>query len=843
MADFKQMVDSPAGSSYVLQGNQAFALGVMHAGYHCADGYPGTPSTEIIDKSLAHVQDKIKVGWSVNEAVAVSLGMGHAIAGDDTVITMKTPGAFQAGDPITTAAFFDAPMGALVLFIATDLVPSSTQHVIDLRYWLDSSRIPVLEPRNHQDMYEIAFKAADISRKFNTMVVVLANGILCHSDGLIKTKEARAIKPREVPENLKQWMNMPNLARANYNKATTIRIPEIREWLNTSDLFEIENGNEDFKVVVSGESYIHVKETLNNLNLNPDIFSLKMSYPLPEKQLNDFITKDQKKTIVIEDGDRYLEQKLTLLGLEVTGKGKDSTITEWTPADLKKLFSKELKLDIIENTIKLSQNPPMRPPSICPGCPYRAFGLTIDKLRKQKKIYSSFGDIGCSTLIYFLNAIDTCLCMGGSDAMRQGFTLSRPEYAAKTISVLGDSCECHSGMDATRNAVFRNTPGVKVVLDNRITAMTGGQPAPSSNANLAGEPNKFDMKEALTAEKAKVVAVSSYDLKDLENKMNQALKDAEEGEFTTLVVEGPCVQEVDRKLKKRQVKINYDKCHKCGKCNICPGIKISDDKSPHFTNMCTNCGGNNQVCLQICPFGAIEIIDEEEIKSAKSPQNTELELPAIDDSKLTVKREDLPESLRLAIRGIGGQGNLFFGKVLAKVMLQTPYANENIVKGDTHGMAQLGGAVISSFSCGQVSSPVLTNNACDVLVAMEISEILRPGFLDLLKPQGAIIVNNFEALPIGTKKEDYPDSSKILEELKNLGINTILIDANKEAYKIGDHSGRSANVVILGLLSSYEPFSNIPEELWLKTIMDVSPNPTIKNLNYKAFMAGKQYNN
>ncbi len=136
MSNFREIIDAKAKSRFVLQGNQSFALGVIHAGYHNADGYPGTPSTEVIDKSLAKVQDKINVGWDVNEAVAVELALGHAIAGFDSLVTMKTPGVFQAGDAITTSAFYNASAGALVFFVASDYIPSSTQHVIDMRHFL-----------------------------------------------------------------------------------------------------------------------------------------------------------------------------------------------------------------------------------------------------------------------------------------------------------------------------------------------------------------------------------------------------------------------------------------------------------------------------------------------------------------------------------------------------------------------------------------------------------------------------------------------------------------------------------------------------------------------------------
>ena len=838
MSEFEKMVDAAPGSKFILQGNQAFALGVMHAGYHCVDGYPGTPSTEIIDKSLAKVQDRIKVGWSVNEAVAVAVGVGHSIAGDDTLITMKTPGAFQAGDTITTSAFYNAPAGAFVLMVASDYVPSSTQHVIDLKYFFASARIPVIEPRNHQDMYELPRIAADMSRKFNTPVVILVNGILSHSDGLIKTGEARKVTRRELPKDLKNWMGMPNLARKNYDKATTERIPNIAEWLETSCLVEESEGLQDWSIVVSGESNIMVKEALANLNIQPSILSLTALYPLPEQKIKDFCAKSKGKILVFEDGDKYLEEKIRLMGIEVVSKGKYSTVTEWTPETVVDHIIKNIE-EInyqVKKKEELALKPLMRPPSICPGCPYKAFGLTVDKLRKQNKIFSSFGDIGCSTLIYFLNAIDTCLCMGASDSMRQGFVLSRPEYASKTISVLGDSCECHSGLDATRNAVFRNTPGVKVVLDNRITAMTGGQPAPSSATNLAGENNRFDLKRALAAEDARVVAVDSYAVKDIENKLTEALELAEEGEFTTLVLEGPCIHQVESKKKVRKLRINEEKCKRCGKCNMCTGIELDESGLPHFTNLCTNCAGGEQVCKQICPFGAIELIDDDanQVKAALPPirEIAEFNSVEIDQSKL-------PTSLRLAIRGIGGQGNLFFGKVLASMMLKTPYADKHIIKGDTHGMAQLGGPVISTFSCGDVYSPVLAPGSADVLVVMEASEILRPGFLELLKADGTIIFNTFKALPPKTKQSQYPKIKDIEEIIKKY--NVIKIDANKIAYELGDKGGRTANVVVLGLLSTIEPFNNIPEEIWLETLMGLSPNKFIKSANKTAFTGGRNY--
>lgn len=833
MAKFKEIIDSPADSRFILQGNTAFALGVIHAGYHAATGYPGTPSTEVIDKSLAFVQDKIKVGWSVNEAVAVSTAVGHSTAGSDVVVTMKIPGVFQAADAISTTAFFTGKAGALVIFAVTDYVPSSTQHVIDARYFFASARLPVLEPRNHQEMYELAWTAADMSRKFNTPVIILASGILAHSEALIVTKEPRTITPQELPDNLHEWMLLPSIARANYNKVTLERIPQIKKWCETADLATETLGADDWGIIVNGECEIIVREALKFTGVRPSILSLAITNPLPENRIREFAGKIKGKLFVVEDGHRFLEERVRLLGVDAVGKDDLSLITNWTPDDVLEFLSGHIDLDYTPVRKEIPIQPILRPPSICPGCSYKALALAVAKLKRRKKLYASFGDIGCSTLLYFYNALDTVSCMGASDSIRQGFVLSRPDMANQVISVIGDSTECHSGMDSTRNAVFRNVPGVKVILDNYTTAMTGGQPAPSSETNLEGQPHNFSLRAAIKAEGGRTVVVDAFDLKGIEKALKKALKLAEENIYTTMILEGVCIHETESSKLVRSIEFYYDNCKNCDLCDICPGIELDDDKTPHFTSLCTNCASTTQVCMQRCPLDAIvPIVQTEKSKSVllKLPKPEEIEYVEIDSGRL-------PPSLRLAIRGIGGQGNLFFGKVLSEVALRTPYAQTHIVKGDTHGMAQLGGSVISTFSCGDVFSPVQAPNSVDVLVVMEQSEVLRPGFLDLLKPGGTIIMNSFTALPVNVKKEDYPtheDLEKVLDGYKVLNI-----DANKLAYEIGDEAGRTANVVVIGLLSMIKPFSNIPEPIWQAALQSVSPNDFTKSINSIAFKKGR----
>ncbi|MDP6755419.1 MAG: thiamine pyrophosphate-dependent enzyme, partial [Candidatus Marinimicrobia bacterium] len=578
---------APAGTAYIMQGNEAFALGVIHAGFHAATGYAGTPSTEVIDRTLAHAQDIMKVGWSVNEAVAVSTGVGHAIAGDDALVTMKIPGVFQAADAITTSSFFSGDSGALVIFAATDYVPSSTQHVIDSRHFFASSRLPVLEPRNHQEMYDISRIAADLSRKFNTPVIILASGILCHSEALIRTKEPRKIEKKELPDTLHEWMLLPNIARQNYDKATQVRIPAIQKWAETSELITESSGTDDWGIIVCGNTAGIVREALNGLNLNPSILSLGITNPIPKERIQQFADTISGEIYVIEDGDRFLEEKIRLLGIGVIGKEDQSVITIWTPENVVEYFSQHLDLPESPKIQVPNLEPLPRPPSICPGCSYKPFALSVARLKRQKKIYASFGDIGCSTLLFFNNALDTVSCMGASDPMRQGFVLSRPEMAHKVISVIGDSTECHSGMDGTRNAIFRNTPGVKVILDNYSTAMTGQQPAPSSKENLAGQSIQFNLHKAIESEGGRTVVVDAYNVKEVDKALKKALKLAEENVYTTLILEGECIHNIEKSKLTRELEFDYDNCKNCDLCNICPGIITDDEKTPSFTSLCS----------------------------------------------------------------------------------------------------------------------------------------------------------------------------------------------------------------------------------------------------------------
>lgn len=828
MSAVKALCTGEAGKGVVIQGNMAFAVGCVRAGIHAADGYPGTPSTEVIDKGLSQVQDMITVGWSINEAVAAGVGFGHTLAGSDCVVTMKIPGLFQAADVITSAAFYTGQRGSLIYYIASDYTPSSTQHLVDPRHMLKSCCIPVFEPRNHQEMHEAARIAADMGRRFNTPVAIIASGVLCHSEGLVHLMETATRDKAPLPEKMSDFITLPVRARMFHDQVRTQRIPALRDMVEQSPYNVWTKGDGKIGVITHGVNGLFVDEVRTASGQNIDVLSLGFTYPLPMQLIRRFCESVSGPVYVIEDGHRFIQESLLAEGISVLGKDVDETTTEWTPASI------AARLDIAFEARKSEVASLPRPPMICAGCPYRLFGQIVGRMRKKGKLEAIFGDIGCNTLLHFLNAMDTALAMGASEAKRLGYVLSRPEAASKCLAVLGDGTECHSGMDATRNTIFRNIPGVKVILNNEWTAMTGGQPSPTSPANLAGNPNVFDLNASLKAHGANVVQVSGYDRKALDKALKDALAAAETGTFTTLVVTGTCIRKVPKDAYGLKMEVDADLCKRCGMCQICSGIEADSEGLPHFNNICTGCVRQNAACAQMCPVGAIAPAKDQSVCTLASCP----ELPTPPDTITLPGTSELPPFLSVAVRGVGGQGNLFFGRVLTQLAYQLGYDKQNILKGETHGMAQMGGPVISTFACGAVHSPVLMPGTCQCLVSMERSEVFRPGFLDMLRPGGTVILADTAIVPPLFKAENYPTVDAVRQALS--GYRVIDVDVLGTALGLGDPTGRSANVVMIGVLSTVAPFDSFPEEYWLQALKNVSPKPAIWQANYAAFLAGRK---
>ncbi|HMD87809.1 MAG TPA: 2-oxoacid:acceptor oxidoreductase family protein [Anaerolineaceae bacterium] len=832
MADqIRELCMAPNGQSQILQGNIAFAVGCVRGGIHSADGYPGTPSSEVIDRGLSQVQDLIEVGWSVNEAVASAVGHGHTLAGRDCVVTMKIPGLFQAADIFTSGALYTGERGALIYYIASDFTPSSTQHTLDPRYLFKSCFVPVFEPRNHQELHESAAIAAEIARAYKTQIVVMPNGNLCHSEGLVHLMPCQQRQPIQMPDTLKSFMTLPGFARKNYDIVLSERMPALVEMVEKSPFNHWDKGSGKTGVITYGINDMYLRDVQQSLVADLDILSLGFTNPLPLDLIRQFCNSIHGEIFVIEDGYRYLQEAIEGIGFKVTGKGPYSTLTEWSPA----LIAEKLGLVKPHQAPVIKAAPVARPPVICAGCPYRLFANEAALLKKKKQIDVIFGDIGCNTLLFYMNSLDTAMAMGASEGERTGYVISRPEQASRCLSVLGDSTECHTGMDATRNTVYRNIAGVKVILDNEWTGMTGGQPSPTSPTNLAGQPMRFDLPASLSAHGANVMVVGAYEKLEIRKALKTALAEAKTGSFTTIVLrDGSCIQKTAS--SSQRVYVEPEDCKKCNACLICPGLELDANGIPQVTNLCSGCGGHTPACVQSCPTNVLKIID---LKDLDQPVRMEFSTPPQEIEIPKLSKAQFPKRLSLAIRGVGGQGNLFFGTVLAQLAFLAGYDEKNIIKGETHGMAQMGGPVISTFACGEIRSPLLLPGTVDCLIAMEKSEVLRPGFLEMLKSGGTILLASTKILPLGLSEEQYPSDPQVAESLKDYHVTEVNVLA--KALELGDASGRIANVVMMGVLSTLEPFNVFPPELWLNALKKVSSRPVLWASNYLAFNAGRSY--
>ncbi len=815
-------MNAAAGERLVLQGNAACALGVLHGGFHAADGYPGTPSTEVMEY-LQSVPDAIAAGWSVNEAVAVGVAVGRSMAGHDVLVTMKVPGVMQAGDVIASAAATGLLGGALVFFVATDHAPSSTQYVLDTRSLWASLHIPVLEPRDHQDLYTMPCSAADISRRYQTPVVVLASSVLCHSEGMVTLGPRRTLTLQAGSARAGKVL-LPADALHAWRQAKLVRMPRLQQEPAFAAFTEEIPGSEPYGIIATGEASMIVREAIAGREEQPSLLLLGVTHPLLLDRIRSFCNEQKGPLYLFEDGDRFVQDALNRSGIYPAGKDGECTITHWDPESVRNV----LGLPVARaNQGDCSLR---RPPAICPGCPYRATGVVLRELKKLGRISHIFGDIGCSTLLYFDGALDVNLCMGASESMRQGYVLAHPDAAGRVVSLIGDSSECHSGLDSTRNAVYRKIPGVKIVLDNRTIAMTGGQASPTTLES--GDRGTFDLARVLEAEGPRSETLDAYDPDSIRTSIINALKRAEEGDQIALVIRGSCIQAARSTPHKRQTRlmVDDDRCLRCGECRVCPAVECDADGAlPRIGALCNRCGDGRELCVTLCPAGGIVEVPavlpgtHSVVTAAKtvSPEKFSLDF-----------NQEFPDALRIGICGVGGQGNLFFGKVLAQVMQQTPFAAGQILKGEVHGMAQKGGAVWSSFACGRVHAPLFANGTMDFLIAMERNELLRPEYLSLLKPDGIILINDYSITPAGMHPEAVPSLSRVLECCS--AFRTLLLSASESV------GTRAANSYMLGALSALPPFTEIEPVIWLEVLQRVSGNEGAARSNREAFSAGSE---
>ena len=465
----------------LLSGNEAVALGAWEAGVAVGCGYPGTPSTEILE-TLAR-QPEVYTEWSVNEKVALEVGVGAALAGGRALVTMKHVGVNVAADPLFTAAYTGVRAG-LVIVTADDPDMHSSQNEQDNRNYAIAAKVPMLEPSDSAEAREFTKLAFELSEAHDTPVFLRLTTRLSHSKSLVDAfpdgapvRTPAPIEPGFVADPRKYVM-IPGHARLR-RRALAERWVALEELAETHPANRIERssaGPAPIGVITSGIPYTYVKEVAPDL----PVLKLGLVHPLPRRLVEQFAAS-VGRLYVVEELDPVIETRLKAWGIDCIGKDAFPAIGEFTPA----IVAAGLGVDTGGEALAPAIEVPVRRPGLCPGCPH---DHVFNELRRHDMIVS--GDIGCYSLGVLppYNAMDTLLDMGASLTMAQGMdVVAPPDQKGRIAAVIGDSTFAHSGITGLLNAVWNGHDGLYIVLDNGTTAMTGMQPNPMSGERIGRE--------------------------------------------------------------------------------------------------------------------------------------------------------------------------------------------------------------------------------------------------------------------------------------------------------------------------------------------------------------------
>lgn len=570
----------------ILSGNEAIARGAYEAGVHFASAYPGTPSTEILE-SLA-LYKEVKAEWAPNEKVAMEVAGGAAIGGAISLCAQKHVGLNVAADPLFSLAYAGVT-GALLIITADDSGMHSSQNEQDNRHFARAAKLPLLEPVNSDEALRMTKWALKISHEFDSPVMLRTTTRVSHGKGVVTLSEREDIPIYPYKKNFEKYVLMPSNAR-KLHVVVEERLKKLKELAESSEWNVIEDGDSEIGIITSGISYNYAKEVFPNATY----LKLGFSFPFPMEKVREF-SKKVKKIVIIEEGDDFIEGYVRQLGLsnEIIGKNILPYCGEMLPEVLKEhLLNEKVEKKTINSNHILE-----RPPVLCPGCPH--IGI-FDAIKKQR--LSVAGDIGCYTLAALApwNAMDTCICMGASVSGLSGLMQNPMLTGNNSVAVIGDSTFIHSGITSLIDMVYNNRKGTVVILDNRITAMTGNQQNPTTGLTLQGDSaSQIDLEALVKAIGVKwVKRVNNYNLKET----SDALREAREFDgVSVLITSQPCaLTEEVKKAKKYPFEIDESKCIACGACLRlgCPAIsKGESGKSKIDPVYCIGCG----MCAQVCP--------------------------------------------------------------------------------------------------------------------------------------------------------------------------------------------------------------------------------------------------
>ncbi len=586
-----------------LSGNEAIAHGALRAGVRFVCGYPGTPSTEIVE--TAATLDGLHAEWCVNEKVAMETAVGASLAGLRSLVTMKHVGLNVAADPFMTLSLTGVNAG-LVVVTADDPGMHSSQNEQDNRTFAKFAKVPLLEPSDGQEAYDFVAEAFALSEEFDTPVLLRTTTRLSHGRGRVVPRVPVEVEPRDYERDMTKYVMVPQHARLR-NRVVLERLQALRARAEVTPLNVLEAGTVDFGIIAAGVSYAYAREAF------PKAWFLKLglSHPLPYDKVAR-LYQSVSRVAVVEELDPFLEEQVRALGLPVVGK-------EAIPADgeldqervftaLEPYLSRRpprRRRPVMPPAPRLSAPPapapglPVRPPVLCPGCTHRSVYAVLRRRR-----LAALGDIGCYTLgaLPPLLALDSCLCMGASIGMMAGFNAALGRKAA--AAVIGDSTFFHSGVTPLIDARYNESQGLVLVLDNRTTAMTGHQGHPGTGGRPDGsEGPAVDIGALCEGIGVRCTTVDANDY----DALDAAIADeAERPGLGVVVARAPCILMTRR--TPGTVVVDAERCNLCGLCLDlgCPALAPGEGAIT-VTEQCTGCG----LCVEVCRRGALSYHETE----------------------------------------------------------------------------------------------------------------------------------------------------------------------------------------------------------------------------------------
>lgn len=602
----------------LLSGNEAMALGAVHGGLAVAAAYPGTPSTEILE-NLSRMEG-IYVEWSTNEKVAMEVAMGASYGGVRALAIMKHVGLNVAADPFF-AASQTGVRGGLVVISCDDPGMHSSQNEQDNRHYARFAKVPILEPSNSQEAYELMGLAFRISEEFDTPVLFRSTTRISHCKSVVEVPESPEIdrkRPRFVRDPHK-FVMVPSNARPRHPLMEE-RIARLSSYVETFPANEIILQDRGLGIIASGAAYQHAREVFGGASF----LKLVTSYPLPQTLIRRFVS-EVRRVLVVEELDPFIEDALKAMGMAVIGKEVVPITGELNPDTLEEraaiagLIPKPASLYAVHHPVR---ELPLRPPLLCPGCPHAATSYALKRLgfyhrkpeeesasgrravaRKREGLIAA-SDIGCYTLAVYppLLALDTCACMGASIGQAHG--LEKAGVTNRMVSVIGDSTFLHSGITGLVNAVYNRGRGTTIILDNGTTAMTGHQGHPGTGTSARGEASPRVVIEDLVRGIGvrDVNIVNAFDLPLVEDTIRRCV---ETDETSVIIVRGDCPLHV--RGKGRPMTVDLAQCDQCFNCLRvgCQAITREGGEVRIDAGLCV--GDRCAVCSQVCHRKAIRV--------------------------------------------------------------------------------------------------------------------------------------------------------------------------------------------------------------------------------------------